>query len=461
MDAESSYTRLFTLLSPFASVISRSVLHGYLTALALGADDADERRWLERIGIVSLPEDATVEAGYLLVEVIDEILDHLDADQFVPEADYVVVDGVLLPDHDRWAQGFLKGMRLEESLWEQRSRHNPKIHQHLLQLCLIAEPRRYAHLVYTEELDVEDAAIIADLRAGVAGAASGIAQEIFAEEADRQSALEPLSRPVVTEGDHAGPLSVIDLMDRITTLGDAVDRHLFESCVGYGRAMVPWLAEYLAESDNWQDDTTEEVWWGLLHCILILGAVDDESAVAPLLRALERMDEIPDQDLWDWLGGAWPALFRNKQASALDSLKSMAEDTTRAWNSRLESLECVLALAFQSGDEARLEQTLDWIGGVVSDPRDDPEFRFQAAQCLLDFPRDRFLDLLRDLANTQTLFFSDEAWFSLADLEEAWGNGDNQQWQEAVDPWRIYDESTSLPAAEPGPRVDDSSVTLH
>lgn len=228
-----------------------------------------------------------------------------------------------------------------------------------------------------------------------------------------------------------------ELLGLLTALEDRVPREVIDENVARGEAMLPLLENYLADEANWSNTASSGQWWGLLHCVFILGAMETPRAAKPLLEALSRMGENENDPAWEWFSGYWPALFRGKFAAVLPELEHLMQDRTKTWFTRIHALYCITAAAQEQGTKA-LEQNLDRVAALAADRSDDNIFRASAASLLLSFPRARHQDLLEELIRTQVVD-PDFPEFNLNDIKEALAEGDQPEWEQFNNPLSFYD----------------------
>jgi len=77
-------------------------------------------------------------------------------------------------------------------------------------------------------------------------------------------------------------------------------------------------------------------------------------------------------------------------------LRDRCSDKKMEWYMRTNITDVVLADARLKG-EVELEQALDWAAQFSADEEDDWHYRLSTANTLLDFPRDRYRELLNNL----------------------------------------------------------------
>ncbi len=230
------------------------------------------------------------------------------------------------------------------------------------------------------------------------------------------------------------------LLALVTSLEDLLPRTVVDECIRRGDALVPALRAHLEDEQNWCEEADPGDWWALLHAIMILGAIPGRAASEALLSGFRRMEAHPDDTLWDWVAGYWPALFANKRELTVDALRAIALDTRQNWYCRIQALECVLAAAHAAGHDA-LEAALDWIAELTRDENEDFDFRSSAANILLDFPRERHRRHLEALGSRMEKMNRFGAAFHRDDVIKTFKeNRDQPEWERFSDPWEFYDE---------------------
>jgi hypothetical protein len=233
-------------------------------------------------------------------------------------------------------------------------------------------------------------------------------------------------------------LSVSELLERMVRDGDRVPRNVIDACAGRGAPMVQALRQLIEDDEFWSDETPFDEWWLRLHAVMILGMIPGEEAGRVLVASMRRMAEAEDDDLQDWLGGYWPALFRNKPQAVLDAVRDVCLDRALDWYVRSNATEPVVADAARQG-EAALERALDWLARIVADEDEDWDLRLSTGTMLLHFPRERHRGLLEELARQQSGIM---AWFTMDHVQQAYARGqDDPEWSRFRDPWAFYTPS--------------------
>jgi hypothetical protein len=180
-----------------------------------------------------------------------------------------------------------------------------------------------------------------------------------------------------------------------------------------------------------------------MHAIFILGAMTGEDATRGLLHAIQRMDSEPDNDLWDWIVGYWPALFCNKRAEASPTLQVIASDRSLDWYPRSTAQECLLEAAQAAGPE-ELDDKLQQIAEVVADASEDWEYRLSLTHLLLCFPRERHKQILQQMIGEQEKRGL-HLHYDLDDLTKSYAKmQDKPDWDRFDNPLEFYDPQNIL-----------------
>jgi hypothetical protein len=228
------------------------------------------------------------------------------------------------------------------------------------------------------------------------------------------------------------------LIDLLIQDEDRAPRALIDACAARGEAMVERLAQLVAPDRRWSEPGTDGEWWLRLHAVMILGLIESERAGRLLVSFMRRLERANDADIQGWLVGYWPILFRNKPDAVSASLRKLAQARSVSWNMRVQAAGSVFAMARRNGADA-LDAALDWASGMACDQTEDRDLRVALADALLDFPRERYRQLLRDLAGQHA---GGVVLFSRRDVAEAYAAGkDSPEWQEHNDPWEFYEPS--------------------
>lgn len=225
-----------------------------------------------------------------------------------------------------------------------------------------------------------------------------------------------------------------ELIENMIRDEDRVPRNVIDECARRGEQMLDILAPFAQAGDELENETSGH-WWMRLHAVMALGLIPGEAAGILLLDFIRLISREEDGDLQDWFAGYWPALMNNKPASTIASLRDICMDKNINWYMRSDITDAVIADALKQGKEA-LEQALDWVAQLAADEEQEWDYRFIIANTLLDFPRERNLELLYKLADEQDTFCT---FFSKKDVIDAYKkNKDQPEWEHFSDPWEFY-----------------------
>jgi hypothetical protein len=175
-------------------------------------------------------------------------------------------------------------------------------------------------------------------------------------------------------GDELAVCSARELRQLLIRNEDRVPRSLIDECARRGDEMLDLLEDVLRKDYYWEDDQSSGEWWLRLHAVMILGLLPCERAGELRLAYMLRIEESDDDDLQDWLGGYWPALFRNKPAAAANGLRTLGEARARNGFMRAAAIDAALAYGQTQGDEA-LNAALQWAARMAFDPDEDFDVR--------------------------------------------------------------------------------------
>lgn len=431
-----SFQQLRAAAGVYPSAMDFSTMHGFLTGVAMAPYELIDQPWLPLV--LGLPDEAEIpdEIIDIAMQVSDDTVEDLIKGTFEPQAATEQRGGDTLPRMDLWCQGFVQACALASEDWEEMTSDDLDLAKLLVSINVIADPERYGPLLFSKEVSFTDVGFLAEIRGLTGAIINKMASRVFEKGLlDEEDEFAGQDIEFDFTEDELREIPEQGLMLFILTMGDRLPRVVVDECVRRGADMLPLLAGYLDDEQNWGPDIGGERWWALLHCIFILGAIDDPRAAAPLLGLFKRMQDLPDDDLWDWVSAYWPALFRNKREAAAPALRRIAEDRTLGWYPRSFATECVLEAAAASGSEA-LEAALDWAAVIAADETEDDDARCWMGMALLNFPRERHRLLLESLVDLQQQLYMD---FDLNDIDRAFQTGDAPEWERFPDPWSFYD----------------------
>jgi len=423
-------------------------LHGFLTGMAIGPDEIFDTPWLPTL--LGLPEDrqndADLEATNEIAEwAIDDVLDALLAEEFEPCVSAETRDGYVLPRTDLWCQGFVASIALVDQQWRGWTDQDTELSKQLLAINVIADPPRHGKLLFDASVDLNSGAFLVEMRP----LAGQLAQHIM----DRVLSLDD-EGVLLTEDEIEAALDLLpafdeqellacseqELMAMIRVLGDTLPRSVIDEAARRGATMLPLLAAHLADTANWEEqhDADSGNWWALHHCIMILGAIAEPRAAHLLAEVFERVRSDPDNNLWEWFAGYWPALFHNKRGHATAQLRAVAVDRGISWFGRMQALYCVVEAAAAAG-AARLDPALDWAAALASDSTQEETLRMLIGLMLLTLPRERHRALLEMLVRIQEERDDPFVDFDRNEIGAAFARGDDPEWLRFSNPWQFYD----------------------
>jgi hypothetical protein len=232
-----------------------------------------------------------------------------------------------------------------------------------------------------------------------------------------------------------GSLPCTELIELLIARNDCVPRALIDECARRGDEMVQALSRLPDDKRFWREDVSDGQWWLRLHAVMILGLIPSERAGLMLVRFMRRISKVGDNDLQDWVSGAWPALFANKPQSAIDAARDLATDRSIGWYMRACAFDVVTAAARAQGP-APLDRALDWLAAIGADKRQDRDVRMWTGHLLLSFPRARHRALLDRLAAEQTGPYPE---FRAEEVGQVFEQmRDEPEWERFADPWKFY-----------------------
>ena len=228
--------------------------------------------------------------------------------------------------------------------------------------------------------------------------------------------------------------SFADMIELMIRDEDRVPRNVIDECARRGDTMTEHLSTLIEDSRDWLIEPAGE-WWLKLHAIMILGLIPTERAGLLLVKFMHRMSSEEDEDLQDWLGSGWPALFQNKPESALPALRALGEDSALDWYIRACAIEAYLAATHHQGSDA-FENGLEWLAEIVANEEEDWDVRLCSGNTLLNFPRMQYRPLLEGLAARQSGW---GVYFSLDEVQQIYAAmQDKADWVRFSDPCEFY-----------------------
>jgi yecA family protein len=432
-----SFATLLQNTAHYPEALGPVVLHGFLTAIAIGPEEVDDYSMLEIIYGVK-PSQETFEAlSHPVWAALDEILGALLDFDFEP----LLVDKDRNPEPNRWMHGFNQAVQLAEEEWRQLNEENLEAGKKYAFLQTLAGPQQ-AELILDIPPD-QYPAYVEESLPYLPNALEVLNRDYWGEP---EEYLDDLSLDDLPSFDPAELQWQTDdeLIGIILMLGDMVPLEVVEEAIGRGQPVAARMRQHLETNQNWAEDVESEDWWGLLHAIFILGALTGEDAIEGLVHAIQRMDRERDNDLWDWIAGYWPALFRNKRAEASQALRAIASDRSLDWYPRSTAQECLLEAARAAGPEA-LNEMLRRIAQTVADQAEDWDYRLSLSHQLLSFPRESHRQTLQQLAIEQEEKHEPHPHYDLDYLTETYAKGQERpEWERFEDPLEFYDPMNIL-----------------
>ncbi len=253
----------------------------------------------------------------------------------------------------------------------------------------------------------------------------------------------PMTPDTADDLPHCSPealqaMSIEDLITWLQTHTDGITRNVIDECASRGAAMVERLLRVIDAPEIWVSEDHGE-WWLPLHAIHILGLMESDAAGEALVKAMTgpipEDEEHPDTAIETLAGTAWPSLLHNKSPRVMQSVRRLMHDP-KAGLARLTAMKVSLEHATWQSDVEQLEAVLVEIAALVAEEHEDIIIRVLAAEFLLNFPRERYHELLLNL----TVDHEELTRFDSDDVDEAYEDGtDVHFWEDFEDPWEFYD----------------------
>jgi yecA family protein len=430
---------LQVLLQQYAVNKSFNEVQGFLTAVAVAGDFVEVAPWRQKLlGMEDkILNDIPDDIYYCLEEAVDHLMEELLDPDFTPQVSSERVHNIRLPKVDEWAKGFLACLKLIEDDWDEILASSSIDHvRQMVMLNVIVDPQQFAPLMFSEDVDYRSAKFLKEIRAMAGPIASSFHHMVLYAPDDLnefRSELADILEQHAAEAPHS--LTDEQLMEWITTRKDTVSLQTIEECVRRQDTMSSKICAYLNDDAHWEAVEGEGQWWALLHCVFILGKMTGEPAAATLLKVMARKVSDPQAGIWEWLDAYWPAFFANKSEFALAPLTHIAQDHSLLGSERFDAFQCLLSFGYEK-DSQQLEDTINLVATLVQSMARNDESRFMCASLLLDFPRPRHRDLLKQLAREQRKIVFD--YFSAEDITAAFSRGDRPEWIQFSNPWWFY-----------------------
>jgi yecA family protein len=450
-----SFHSLLHKTARFPDALEPVVLHGFLTAIAIGPEEVDDYSMLEAIYGVNPNQETFDELSIPVWDALDEILGALLDFDFEP----LLIENGRNPEPALWIQGFNKAVGLAEEEWRQLNDENLEAGKKYAFLQTLAGAQQ-AERILGIPLD-EYPAYVEESLAYLPNALEILNRDYWGEPEEYLDDLDLVDLPSF-DPDELQRQTDDELLSTILMLGDMLPQEVVDEAIRRGRPMAHHLRQHLEADHNWAEDVEGESWWGLLHAIFMLGFMNGEDATQGLVRTIQRMDSEQNNDLWDWIGGYWPVLFRNKRAEASQDLQAIASDRDLDWYPRSIAQECLLEAAQAAGPEA-LDDRLNQIARCVADETDDWDYRLSLTHQLLSFPRETHRQILQQMAVEQEKV-EPYPHYDLDQVSEVYSKmQDKPEWERFDDPLEFYDPTNILNrqirwAQEDEKRLEDSGL---
>jgi len=406
------------------SKLDPAAAHGFLTAAALCPGGYEDRLW--QSGLFG-EDPVNSELLHAAHECIAAIRAELLAGNYAPpardEADCI-----------RWSEGFRRMVAIADEAWAAFGEDYPEPFGALACIGLLADGEMYAELappgLSHREFVRENVPLLGSMVRRMA--AYLLADDDMRAELDEGELLETWVEADLRE------LRDDDLLGILLEFEDRVPRVVIDECIRRGAASAARLRELLRQSDPGAGDVTGGRWWALLHAVFICGAIPGPEAGDALLGMLRDRRHMPDDDLWDWIAGFWPALFRNKREHAAIGLTEIVHDEEADPSARFDALECLVEAGQAAGPDS-LDASLDEAARFMGDTAADDVLRELAGMLLLDFPRQRHRAALEAFAREQKRTRTWGRAFALEDVEHAFTRGaDAPPWKRFTDFLAFY-----------------------
>jgi len=371
-------------------------LHGFITGYAIA--DLEPNRFIGHIcrECARMPE-AERASLFLFSELI---LDALEEERFEPLLEW---DGA--EDAAQWIQGLDEALALADAEW--RTRHAEAL----------THPKPEPKLL------------------------GAWAQRLY--DSCREEVWQMPDRyPLAHTAEELDALSTDALVARLQELGVQADELIIEALYRRGPALLEKI-DYLLDLEEsiGLADVDEPFFWTPVHAIVLLGMMEGVEATDRLGARLATLDE----DRLAAVGFYWASLFANKGEHGQRLLEQVAWNAEAHGLNRAAAVAALLFLAKNQGPEA-LEQRIDWVAQLGQEAL-PIEVRPFFLTHLLDFPRERYHDLLHSLVDgaipveTEALDSEGEGQpLTHADVDEFFAEGDTDQLDDVpLDPRDFYE----------------------
>jgi yecA family protein len=411
-------------------ILDLSELDGYLTAIVSAPQLIPPSEWFPAIWGDFQPQwkdrQQIEKVLSLIVTLMNETAFTLmeNPQDFTPVFLFTDYNGSESMIVDDWCVGYLRGIGLCPETWDIETEPMMSL---LMPIVILGSEAMF------ELRDSLKKKEIKALQEQIAGSAAKIHSYWLAQREDEVFGEFTEELPEYSN-ESLQRLSEPELIGLMMKDEDRVPRNVIDECAKRAEKMVDALAP-MADANEGEEFETAGRWWMRLHAIMILGLIPGEKAGMMLLPFIDYLRFAEDGEFQDWFAGYWPCLTRNKPASVIQKLRELCEDADVDWYTRINLAESVIDDARKQGEQV-LEADLDWLAAFVKDENEYWEFRFAAARCLLNFPRERYRELLGHIASLQSDF---DRVFDQQDIDRVYGQSTDQpEWDNDREPWGFY-----------------------
>ena len=177
-----------------------------------------------------------------------------------------------------------------------------------------------------------------------------------------------------------------ELVDLLYTAADRLPREAVDEFLRRSRRLLPRLAEIVSDKRAWTQQLPE--WWAVVHATYILGAMENEEALIPLLTALRWADAFD----CDWVTEDLPSMFGRIAEAAYGPLMAVVHDPTAGPGARSVALASTVAAALAA--PRRQAEVVETAARILADPAEPLYLRQTAANILVDLKSSQHRDLL-------------------------------------------------------------------
>ena len=437
---------LLTILKNYPKSLPANEAHGFLTAANIAPARLFSLPWMQTL--LGLPEEVAdgnipgLDRSLIMLS-IDEIENQLlDDEDFIPRTSSAIFQGQLLPDTHEWAKGFLRVIELHPQDWQMISEQDLDFARNILGMNVIADPDKYAPLIFGESVDTSDIELIEEIRVNAGPLARSMYDrameanlpEVGAEEMSK--VINLLHADLSPQNLHK--YSNDDLYDQLFIHEDRLPISAVDEFVHREKAMLTLMANYTNDLESWYEPGEDHEIWPLLHHVFILGKMDSPEAARQLLYFFRNSDTDIYDERWEWVDGYWPALFGNKTRFIKNELMQLIAEAG-AEDRRLYDYLSVLLCHGSNYDTQALEDYIDLTAQSIQ-RLGRHSLAYLVANLLMDHPRERHRAFLEKLAKRQEKNTPDDRYFLIDEVENAFIDSDREpEHQRFTNPWKFYE----------------------